>query len=210
MSRSVTRQPQRRVRKPVQARARERREALLDATARLLDEGGYDAVTTNAVAREAATGIGTVYEYFPSREALLVGLLERHRVRLEAVFDDVLEGASGDWRQTVESVVDAFARFWLHEPGYRSVWAAVAVSPLLAETGRQWADSFTRRFAALDIATTRRLSPARRRLIASVAVHLVSGLLQVAVQAPTATRRALVQETKHALVAYLASLRHEP
>jgi AcrR family transcriptional regulator len=204
--RVVTRdRPRRRVRTPVQARARERREALLDATARLLDEGGYDAVTTNAVAREAKTGIGTVYEYFPSREALLEGLLERYRIRLEAVFDAAVAAAPGTWQGAVELVVEAFADFWLREPGYRALWGAVHVSPLLAETGQAWAETFTRRFAALGLEAADQLPPARRRLIARVAVHLVSGLLQVAVQAPARVRRAIVEETKRALVAYLSS-----
>lgn len=201
--------PLRRVRTPLQDRARRRREDLLDATARLLERGGYDAVTTNAVAREAAAGIGTVYEYFPSREDLLRGVLERYRTRLEAVFDAAIARQHEDWQRMTEATVDAFADFWLREPGYRALWGALHASPLLAETGRAWGDAFTERFAELGIGATASLPPARRRLIARVSVHLVSGLLQHAVQAPARARRALIQETKLALVAYLRA-RLEP
>ena len=50
---------------PKQARAHQRREAILDATAQLLDRVGFAATSTNAVAREVGASIGTVYEYFP-------------------------------------------------------------------------------------------------------------------------------------------------
>lgn len=67
---------------PRQARARATFEALLEAAARLLREGGLAAVTTNAIAARAGVSIGSLYEFFPNREAILAELTRR---RLEAL-----------------------------------------------------------------------------------------------------------------------------
>lgn len=59
---------------PRQARARATFAAIVDACAQLLASGGYDALTTNAISERAGVSVGTLYEYFPNREAILVAL----------------------------------------------------------------------------------------------------------------------------------------
>jgi AcrR family transcriptional regulator len=51
--------------------------AILDATVRVLLDRGYDACTTNLVAEVAGVGIGSLYEYFPNKEALVATVIER-------------------------------------------------------------------------------------------------------------------------------------
>jgi len=63
---------------PRQARAVATVEAILDATARILVKDGYHRMTTNRVAEAAGVSIGSLYEYFPSKEALVMALAERH------------------------------------------------------------------------------------------------------------------------------------
>ncbi len=72
---------------PKQRRSRATFEALLDATSRLLEERGYDALTTNAVAARAGASIGTLYEYFPDRETLVAVLVEREARRVLAAIE---------------------------------------------------------------------------------------------------------------------------
>ena len=66
------------VKRPVQARSRASVEHLLAAAAHVFEEHGYAAGTTNRIAERAGLSIGTLYQYFPSKEALAVVLLERH------------------------------------------------------------------------------------------------------------------------------------
>lgn len=193
----------RKPRRPTQARAAARRASLLDATARLLDGRGYEALTTNAVAAEANTAIGTVYQYFPSKEALLAGLLERHRDRLEAAIEGAVTEGAGDLLATADAAVDAFADVWRSEPGYRAAWAAKQAEGLLARTGRDWGDAFTLRVADLVGGAAPALGGEERRLIATTAVHLVSGLLLAAMTHAVAEEAELIGETKTALRAYL-------
>lgn len=201
---------ERAVRAPVQERARRRRESFLDATERLLARSGLDAITTNAVAAEAGASIGTLYEYFPDRAALLSALLERYGERLHARIDEALTSAGDDWQSACDTVVDAFARFWMDEPGYRPLWLATLsassdTAALLASTGERWGDAFTTRVAKVIARFAPALRPAERRLTARIVVHLVSSLLFVAMQGPASRRRATIDETKLALRAYLVA-----
>ncbi len=64
--------------RPVQARSRALVERILDAAARIFETRGYRDTTTNHVAELAGVSIGSLYQYFPNKDALLVGLAERH------------------------------------------------------------------------------------------------------------------------------------
>ena len=64
--------------KPLQGRSRETVGFVLEAAAQLFGELGYEGTTTNRVAERAGVSIGSVYQYFPNKEALLLALAERH------------------------------------------------------------------------------------------------------------------------------------
>lgn len=63
--------------RPVQDRSKAMVQALLDATARILVQDGYDTLSTNKVARAAGVSVGSLYQYYPSKEALVRAVLER-------------------------------------------------------------------------------------------------------------------------------------
>jgi AcrR family transcriptional regulator len=65
-------------RPPVQRRARATVDDILEAAARILEKRGARALTTNEVARVAGVGIGTLYQYFGSKEEIVEALQERH------------------------------------------------------------------------------------------------------------------------------------
>jgi AcrR family transcriptional regulator len=74
---------------PKQGRAKATVEALLDSAARILKSGGYAALTTNRVAEVAGVSIGSVYEYFPNKQALLAAVAGR---ALEGIVEDTAQG----------------------------------------------------------------------------------------------------------------------
>ncbi len=63
---------------PKQERSQATVEAILSATAHILTEAGYDELTTNRVAERAGVSIGSLYQYFPNKEALIFALAEHH------------------------------------------------------------------------------------------------------------------------------------
>ncbi|MBU8896711.1 TetR/AcrR family transcriptional regulator [Corallococcus sp. M34] len=84
MPRSAS-QPRRR--NPRQSRSQATCDAILTATARVLVKDGYDAASTNRIAKEAGVSIGSLYQYFPSKEGLVVAVMERHRTQSLAEFE---------------------------------------------------------------------------------------------------------------------------
>jgi AcrR family transcriptional regulator len=70
--------------RPSQRRSRESVRAIVEACARILIARGYAETTTNEVARLAGVSIGTLYEYFPHKDALVRELLDMHLAEAEA------------------------------------------------------------------------------------------------------------------------------
>lgn len=64
--------------RPVQVRSQRTVDAVLKAAAQVFTRRGYAATTTNHIAERAGVSIGSLYEYFPSKDALLVALMEAH------------------------------------------------------------------------------------------------------------------------------------
>ncbi len=75
-------------RRPRQQRAQVTLEAILQAAASLIARDGYPSLTTNKVAERAGVSIGSLYQYFPNKEAILVALLEQHMSTVEPVIEE--------------------------------------------------------------------------------------------------------------------------
>jgi AcrR family transcriptional regulator len=76
---------------PRQERARATRDALLTATARILVKEGFDRASTNRIAEEAGVSVGSLYQYFPGKEALVAALIERHLDEMMSLFASAFE-----------------------------------------------------------------------------------------------------------------------
>ena len=79
-----------------QARARETVDAILEAAARILETKGYRAASTNAIARLAGVSVGSLYQYFSSREDIFMALRARHRDAIYPVIYAALERLHSD------------------------------------------------------------------------------------------------------------------
>jgi AcrR family transcriptional regulator len=91
-----------------QKRSRVTVEALLDATARVLTRVGYDRASTNRIAATAGVSVGSLYQYFPNKEALVAALVARHnREMLQLLRDALKEVASLDLATAMRAVVRA-------------------------------------------------------------------------------------------------------
>lgn len=112
-------------RTPTQGRAQHTVAAIFEATGLLAAEGGDAQLTTNRIAERAGVSIGTLYQYFPTREAIVDALVAQERARVIAQLD-VLLGRAGTPGWEPEAVVRAFVRIYLaafagHDPGRRAL-----------------------------------------------------------------------------------------
>jgi AcrR family transcriptional regulator len=85
----MARRPQTNPRKIAsQERSRATVDTLIEATARILVKEGYDRASTNKIALIAGVSIGSLYQYFPSKEALVAAVIDRHTQQLSQVVRD--------------------------------------------------------------------------------------------------------------------------
>ena len=105
--------------RPSQERSRATVDAVLDATARILVKEGYDRASTNRIALAAGVSVGSLYQYFPSKEALVSALVERHVEAMFGVFGEKMA------RLTEASLHDAAREI------VRAMVAAHSVDPKL-------------------------------------------------------------------------------
>lgn len=96
--------------RPRQARSRAMVDALIEATARVLVEDGYDRASTNRIAKVAGVSVGSLYQYFPNKEALVVAVVDRHMEQVSLLVHQLaeeLEDAPID--HAVRSVIQGLA-----------------------------------------------------------------------------------------------------
>ncbi len=109
---------------PHQDRAKATVDAILTATAHVLVKVGYDRASTNRVAEAAGVSIGSLYQYFPSKEALVVALVNRHVEEMHAVLDQAAsEVIDAPVPVAVRTVVGAMMRAHAVEPELHKVFA---------------------------------------------------------------------------------------
>jgi AcrR family transcriptional regulator len=111
-------------RRPVQRRSVERFERMLDACAQLLDEVGYDELTTSQVAKRAGVPIGTLYQFFDGKLALTRALARRNLDlfldRLHTRFSEAKESIT-TWADAASVVVGEFVAMKREVPGFGAV-----------------------------------------------------------------------------------------
>jgi AcrR family transcriptional regulator len=107
---------------PVQARSTARLASLLDAAASIIDEIGYERLTTAMVAERAGASIGTVYRYFPDRIVVLQSLSARSLGGfIDGTRNTILDPAHATWWEAVEACIVGMTSAFRSMPGYRSL-----------------------------------------------------------------------------------------
>ncbi|MBX3191189.1 MAG: TetR/AcrR family transcriptional regulator [Labilithrix sp.] len=115
---------------PRQARSQATVSAIFDATTRILDREGAEAATTTRIAAVAGVSIGTLYQYFADRDAILDALQEREFDRALALMSDVLSDRhlARSPRATVTAVVRGLGELYAACPGLQRALAIDALS----------------------------------------------------------------------------------
>jgi AcrR family transcriptional regulator len=99
---------------PRQARSEETVASIVEAAAQVLETEGFEGFNTNAVARRAGVSIGSLYQYFPGKDALTVALIHRETARFHADAAVALNQRSG--KAALEFLIGAAVRQQLQRP----------------------------------------------------------------------------------------------
>ncbi|MDV6234119.1 TetR/AcrR family transcriptional regulator [Leptospira ellisii] len=162
---------------PSQKRSIDRVQKILDVVSSLLEKHGAEAITTNMIAQEAEIPIGSLYQYFPNKHAVLNAVGQRHLERvnqmLTGIFQSDLNGRS--WQDLIDSVIDSFANFYLGEPGFAPLWSSMKQDPELIEIDREnnikISENVSRILSQFDV------DPAENKIISRIVVEVTDAIL---------------------------------
>lgn len=164
--------------RPRQDRSRRTVDTILEATAQILDADGGKGLTTNLLAQRAGYSIGTLYQYFENREAIVVALIERRRETMRREIDALLEARAGEpWEKTVHAIVrlmhDAFARHRHVDPRLIRALVVFALERGLPEPTEHVANAIIAVWGGAGEAHNRRLSDAGRFVLTTAIVEVL-------------------------------------
>jgi len=198
-------------RRPVQERSLATVEAILQAAAQVFERHGYAAGTTNRIAERAGVSIGTLYQYFPNKDAILVALVHQHLAEstaaLQPHLDRLNRGAGFD--DVLPDIVHAMVAMHALAPGlHRVLFEETQLPPTLRAELDELEDRLVEA-AASALAADRDSSPADLRLSARIVISTIEGLTHRLVLRPPpgVTPEAVASEITEVVRAY-TQLRH--
>jgi AcrR family transcriptional regulator len=165
---------------PRQARSRQTVDAILVAAAQVFERRGYAAGTTDAIAERAGVSVGSVYQYFPNKDAILVALVERHVEEGFAMVSRLLREARGEPVEIgplLRRFVDAMIALHQREPRlHRVLFEEIPLPLSVRRELERREEAIAEEVAALIVEG---LGPALRNpsLTAYMLVHSVEGLV---------------------------------
>ncbi|NAS22557.1 TetR family transcriptional regulator [Herbidospora sp. NEAU-GS84] len=109
---------------------------MLDACAELLDEVGYDGLSTTRIAERADVAIGSVYQFFPDKRAISQALTRRNvELFVARVGRRFISEEYGGWWDAVDAIIDEYVEMHRSVPGFRSLRFGDAVDLNLLDAG---------------------------------------------------------------------------
>ena len=192
-------------REPVQERSQQRIARLLDAADELFAEVGYEQATTNAIAARAGASIGSLYQFFDDKHAVLEALARRYEEQLRAVHDAVLtpQTAQLPLPEIYDRILRALADFHARNRGFRPLFHGSATSGELATAGEMLRQECIGRVEGMLAVRAPELPAARRKLLATINVEVTRALLPLSESGDAKFRERMLGEIKTLLLGYM-------
>ncbi|HYN29115.1 MAG TPA: TetR/AcrR family transcriptional regulator [Dermatophilaceae bacterium] len=195
-------------RRPTQARSRATYERILAATAALLQEVGWDGVSTNAIAVKAGVTVPSVYAYFPDKYAIIHELFERQeQYRVELLHELVRRASREDWEDVLRSALRAAADLRRRDAGGLALRTAMTAVPELRRLDEQSSERAAAQLASLLADLAPGLSSEQARRSARVLSYAVVPLLDHAGSQPEVDEAFLDAAARMAIL-YLRDIVH--
>ncbi|OUR78952.1 hypothetical protein A9Q83_05970 [Alphaproteobacteria bacterium 46_93_T64] len=185
---------------PLQARAAATVDAVMEATARILEESGVEGVNTNLVAERAGVSVGSLYQYFPSKESIFAELIRCNRqVLITDIEVAIAETDAMGLEPAIEALLKAALRHQFERPKLAlALEYAEEVLPMGSESralNTGFVDIVTTLLKANDI---RNPKDAARDIVA-----LVKGIIDAAALEGDQDPDALLVRLKRVVIGYL-------
>ena len=191
---------------PSQERSRDRVDRILEATAQLLDQMPVDRITTAAIAETADVPIGSVYQYFPNKLAVLAKLARRVMEKVDEATANLIAEDFGvlPWDQAIDRAIDATIEGYAQQPGYVQLLLSIRPTPEFREITDESNDRVAA-MMALHPALQAIIPPDRIQLVTRSAIKAANALQDWALSVDDPELAAqIVEEMKILLKGYLA------
>ncbi len=196
-------------RQPSQARGRQRVGVLLDACARLISEHGESSLTMHRLAGEARTSIGSLYHFFPDKNAVLNALSQRHLEALQNITGQLGTVPDEAWQrltseEVVKNLIYPYLEYVANHPEIQ-----VLIQPRQGERKLRSPELQAAVRDIYDKVLTLRLpdaSPDDRRTYSATMFCIPSGMFYLIPESDDVRKRVWLEEVPRALIAYLNAL----
>jgi AcrR family transcriptional regulator len=192
---------------PQQVRSQERVQQILDVAEQLFLELGYKATTTRSIAASAEVSVGSLYQFFPDKEAILKALavryLQAQQQRFLALHTPAAVALS--LSNYVDRLIQVFDQFYTDYPGSQAIFAQLletitwSAIEKIDDVEYQVVDELARFFHARKSS----LPMQKCEQIASIVIKTITELLWFSLSRESASRIELVAETKLLILSYL-------
>lgn len=192
-------------RAPSQRRSRERVEKFLKIATALIAEKGSDSFRMSEVATRAAVSIGSLYQYFPDKGAIIRTLAERSNAQGRACVEAELATATDEagLRAALARVVDGYHAMFLEQPVMRDIWSATQTDRDLQAIDAEDAQAHARMLEA-TMHRIRPDGPVPGAMPAFLVMHLIAATVRQAVSMPDDQGKELIAAFKHRVIAGIA------
>ena len=199
-------------RAPRRARGQQRVTRILDAAEQLFAEVGYDAATTNEIAARAHASIGSLYQFFPNKEAILHAVAERYHAGMLAVYEALLTSdiESVPLEELVERLVEAMIAFGGAHIGFSRIVLQASPNTQLGNAASALLRDMIGQLDQLLAARAPWLTPSQRTLYATAGLTAVNALLSLGIAEKQASNEEfahqVMEQAKVVLIAYLRAV----
>ncbi len=189
---------------PRQQRSRDRVEAILDAAAEVIDDVGYAATTTSMIVERADVSPGTLYRWFPDKEAVADALAERYLDALMAFYEPLIVNVPDEpVPLMIRRILTQVTSFVASQRALAALLAS-AVSPTdPSAVGQRLEANLSENLALLIELRVPDVSAAERDRVAAVIVRVVLTMLTAVPTFEPSARPAVTAEYADMLVAYV-------
>ena len=189
---------------PQQARGEERVAAILQAAAEVFDEVGFDAATTNMIARRANTAIGSLYDFFPNKETIAKRMGEQFIVDMQALYDGVLTGdlVKLSLPKVIDRILDPLVQYHRTHPAFLALWLKSQDDPRLSGMGQDLDEALAQKTAWILTQRYPHADESSALRCSRICLQTVQALTALAFKGPQVDY-AVIAELKTMIRAYL-------
>lgn len=199
---TATSGPLRRV--PVQGRSVARVQRMLDACAELVDQVGYEGLTTTLLAERAGVAIGSVYQFFPDKRAIVQALALRNMEGyLQRLSDRFAQGDLANWWDGVDAGIDEYIAMHRTVPGFRTLHFGDVVDVHLLDEQRDNNGVIAGQLAQVLVEQFGIADTARLRFVLEIAVEAADALIKLAFRRDPDGEEQVLVEAKALIREYL-------